>query len=158
MLNEYHSALKKARTDLAEAKMQLDSLTMLIERLEAFIAHAEILAGPRTAPLFESAQVPVPAPALPTEAAQGPIWKILVTALNGKKGRFTVPEAVAALDRIGRNIPSKNRATIVRNALKDKPTVFGKHGEGLYFVRGYENSPVAEHEGETGSMQEGVVH
>lgn len=161
MSNEYQSALKKARTDLADAKMQRDSLAMLIERLEAFIAHAEVLAGPRTAPLFENAHVPVPEPLPAPNSAQEPIWKALVTGLNGKKGRFTVPEGLAALDRIGRKINSKNRATIVRNAIKDKPSVFGKYSEGVYYVRGYEDHGAVDGnalESEGGAIEIVAVH
>lgn len=143
MMNTYESALTDARKELGAAKLQQEAITLRIERLEAFIAHAAALIEPRSAPLFAAANVPVPLPVV-EDASDGPLWKVLIMALNGKKPRFTVPEAVAALDRIGRKINSKNRGTIVRNAIKDKPLLFGRHGAGFYFVRGYESLPVNE--------------
>jgi hypothetical protein len=158
METAYESALREARSELAAAKAQRETLDLRIERLEAFIIHAAALASPRTAPLFESVSVPVPTPIAGGGVSDGPLWKVLIAALNGKKGRFTVPEAVAALDRIGRKINSKNRGTIVRNAIKDKPSLFGRYSEGQYFVRGYEVPPHSESSEEEGNLEQVAVH
>ena len=138
MMNAYESAFNDAREELSRAKQQQEAIGLRIERLEAFIAHAAALIEPRTAPLFAAASVSVPTPPAIEDSSRDPLWKVLITALNGKKGRFTIPEAVAALDRIGRVINSKNRGTIVRNAIKDKPALFGRHEVGYYYVKGHE--------------------
>jgi hypothetical protein len=142
--NHYQSALNDARIEIESAKKEAEAINLRISQLEAFIANAAALIGnsrPRTAPLFEAVKVAVPALVEPKMESPGPLWKAIVTALNGKKGNFTIPEAVSALERNGRTIQSKNKVQIVRNTVIHKESIFGKLEVGHYYVKGYQEAP-----------------
>jgi hypothetical protein len=91
--------------------------------------------------LFETAKpivAPVPTTALTERSStQPPLWKAIINALNGKKADFTVPEALAALERNGRRMLSPNRLNIIRNTLIQNKA-FGRLSPGHYYVRGFE--------------------
>ena len=74
-----------------------------------------------------------------------PLWRAIIASLNGKKGDFTVPDALTALERAGRFINSPNKKSIIRNALKQKPDKFRRLPvAGHYAVR--DNDHHAENE------------
>jgi hypothetical protein len=158
-VNAYQLALEQAKKELADAQSQQRQLSLRISQLEAIVTqlHAFIVKGNANAPspLFEAVAATTTAQdtgaqpesiAAPVASSAGdlpPLWKAILTALNGDKADFTVPQAVRALERNGRIIHSHNRLNIVRNTLIQREDLFGKHdpalfGPGHYFVRGFE--------------------
>jgi multidrug resistance efflux pump len=145
MPEPYTLALSKARAELEAANQEVKAANLRISQLEAVIAQLEALIAsakpvPMSLSFFE--ERPEHGDILPANKVLGPpvpLWKAIVSALNGKKADFTVPDACAALDRTGRFINSPNKKSIVRNALKQKPEMFVKLPEmGHYRVRGFE--------------------
>jgi hypothetical protein len=142
MPQSYSIALKDAREELDQAISQKKSLDLRVAQLEAVIAQLQALVdsspAPASKPLFE------PPARVQATGSPTPLWKAIVDSLNGFKGNFTVPIAVKSLERTGRHIESKNRLNIVRNTLKQREDIFGRHepekfGQGHYFVKGFEN-------------------
>jgi hypothetical protein len=148
-VNAYQLALDPARMELADAQRQQRSLNLRVSQLEALVSQLQSFLGQGTihnTPLFEVAtQDSVPTPVQPVSPnadphpGDPPIWKALMSALTDReKADFTAPQALEALTRTGRRIPSQNRLNIVRNILIGKENIFGRFGTGHYFVRGYE--------------------
>lgn len=145
IMNAYQLALEQGRKELEEAQRQQRLLNLRVSQLEALVTQLQafISKGETDAPLFDG-QGPnnlAPAPEASRNQPGGdvPIWKAIINALNGMKSDFTVPDALKALRRTGRDIPSRNRLNIIRNTLIHKEEVFGRHGKGHYYVRGFEN-------------------
>lgn len=142
-MDAYRLALEAARSELAGTQQRLKSLTLRVSQLESVVAQLEAITGDTGTP---------PVPSLPFQAPQQtiattpiapifdkvPLWKAIINALNGKKGNFTVPEAIAALERTGRHIISQNRVNIVRNTLIQNKA-FARIEPGRYCVVGYED-------------------
>jgi hypothetical protein len=152
MVDPYKSALLQARQDLTAAAQEAKRLTLRVAQLEAVVAQLEALISsspPSPVPLFEAASISVPerkVNAVPKDTPATPLWKAIVAALNGKKGDFTVPDALAALERNGRHVESPNRKNIVRNTLKQREDIFAKIGVGRFCVKGYEGQVHEEEE------------
>jgi hypothetical protein len=155
MAEIYYKTLDEARFELHCATQEAKRLTLRISQLEALIAQLEALIGsslPASAPLFEEPRPSLAVASQDRTAAQIPLWKAIIAALNGKKADFSVPEALAALERNGRHIESPNRKNIVRNTLIQRDDLFGRLGTGHYFVRGYEGTVIHE------EMENGAVN
>ena len=156
-MDAYGLALDQARKELAAAQPTLKALMLRVSQLESFVAQAEALTGGKPSvpsssspTLFEASKPPVAnAPvAVPSDktTTQPPLWKAIINALNGKKGDFTVPDALEALERTGRRIESQNRMNIIRNTIIQRKNEFGRLKTGHYFVRGFE---IGNEEGKT---------
>jgi hypothetical protein len=133
----YIRSIGAARRELEAINGECDRLGKRKAQLEAFIANAEpLLPRESDAPTLRFPEPTnlnrhvMPAP------AQMPMWRAIVFGINGKKQRFTVGDAIAALDRIGRPVTSKNKFQIVRAELKRKTDVFESVGTGVYAVKG----------------------
>jgi hypothetical protein len=143
--NVYERALAKAKSDLAALSVEFDKIAKKKAQLEAFIANAE--------PLLAMPQVPVSIaykPLAPQEKViPTPIWKSILNSINGKGASFTVHDAVAALDRIGKAPESPNRVQIVRNVLLTKKDNFEQIGPGRFRIkpRDQEEKEVASEKG-----------
>ena len=158
-MDAFRLALEQGTKELETAKSQQRVLAFRISQLEAIVAQlsAFIAKNPTDIPaipsmfgssakLFDSAEQAVAAispiqasiPQTVEAPEKVPLWKAIINALNGNKGDFSVPQAVKALERIGRIIESKNRLNIVRNTLIQRDDIFGRFGNGHYFVRGFE--------------------
>jgi hypothetical protein len=174
-MDAYQLAINQAKEELAEAQQKLKMLTLRVSQLESVVTQLEALtaAGSRErerGPLFaldgeilksnlprlsfqphdggaaqwsSTLTTAVPLPAEP----QPPLWKAIINALNGQKSDFTVPQALAALERTGRHIKSPNKLNIIRNTLIHSKA-FGRLGSGHYHVVGYEPKPFEEQEKE----------
>ena len=153
-MDAYRLAIEQARKELTEAQQKLKVITLRVSQLESLVTQLEALtlanAEPASPSLFSQDTVAPtvsaaakPVTVLQTEA-QPSLWKAIINALNGKKGDFTVPEAIAALERTGRHIASPNRVNIVRNTVIQNQKAFGKLSTGHYFVRGYEKEVPSE--------------
>lgn len=149
-MDAYRLALDQGRKELAQAQQSLKALSLRVSQLESIIAQLEVFTGgnePVPAPsLFEAPEsrlppvqnlVQVEHPSVQQPSVQAPLWKAIINALNGKKSDFTVPEAVAALERTGRRMLSPNRLNIVRNTVIQNKA-FGRLSTGHYYVRGFE--------------------
>jgi hypothetical protein len=155
-MDAYGLALDQARKELDEAQPKLKALMLRVSQLESFVAQAEALTGgnksPTSASLFEEAMPTVPALLIAASADQAtappPLWKAIINALDGKKGDFTVPEALGALARTGRLIESQNRMNIIRNTIIQRKREFGRLKTGHYFVRGFERTDISANEKE----------
>jgi hypothetical protein len=151
-MDAYSLALDQARKELVDAQSKLKALMLRVSQLESFVAQAEALMGGELKPisqdLFEASRehtaVPPSVASTVQSGDQPPIWKAIINALNGKKGDFTVPEALAALERTGRHIQSPNRLNIIRNTIIQRDKEFGRLGIGHYFVRGFQNTTAVE--------------
>lgn len=143
-MDAYHLAIEQARKELAEAQLKLKSLTLRVSQLEAVVTQLEALTAPKTASPDPSqlgivaltSALNLVAPTAQQIDLQ-PLWKAIINALNGKKADFTVPDALAALERTGRRINSPNRLNIVRNTLIQNKA-FRRISPGHYCVVGYE--------------------
>jgi hypothetical protein len=144
-MDAYRLALDQGREELAEAQKSLKVLTLRVSQLESIVAQLEAFTGGNT-PTSDPFQLEIPrlvstpvqtSSALQRTSVPPPLWKAIINALNGKKGNFTVPEAIAALERTGRHIFSENRTNIVRNTLIQNKA-FGRLSPGHYYVMGYE--------------------
>lgn len=145
-MDAYHLAIEQARQELAEAQLRLKSLTLRVSQLEAVVTQLEALTAPKTASpdasqlgiaaLNSAPPLSLVAPSAHQSDIQ-PLWKAIINALNGKKSDFTVPDALAALERTGRHINSPNRLNIVRNTLIQNKA-FRRIKQGHYCVLGYE--------------------
>lgn len=144
-MDAYELALQQARKELADGRDAQRRIAFRVSQLEAIVTQLQALIAKGNAnspsPLFDSTDV-TDAPAMPVgqaeEAANWPLWKAIINALNGLKGDFTVPQALKALERNGRTIESRNRLNIIRNTLIQREDIFGRLGTGHYFVRGFE--------------------
>jgi len=148
-MDAYQLAIDQARTELAQAQQKLKALTLRVSQLESVVTQLEALTvahvTPKTPLLFNASTASIPnalaVPIAPTNTSevQPPLWKAIVNALNEKKSDFTVPDALAALERTGRSIGSPNRLNIIRNTLIHNKA-FGRLGVGHYYVMGYEET------------------
>jgi hypothetical protein len=127
----------------------LKGIQLRIAQLDSLVAQLEALTGPpkpESGQLFETPKPSLPpvvvSPAKEVPQAQIPLWKAIVNSLNGKKGDFTVPEAIAALERTGRHIESPNRTQIVRNTLIQNKNFGRLEVPGHYYVVGFEDTGV----------------
>jgi hypothetical protein len=142
-MDAYRLALEQARSELAGTQQKLKSLTLRVSQLESVVAQLEAITGDTGTPLIPSLPFQPPQQAIATTPIapildKVPLWKAIINALNGKKGNFTVPEAIAALERTGRHIISENRVNIVRNTLIQNKA-FARIASGHYCVVGYED-------------------
>jgi hypothetical protein len=161
-MDAYRLAIDQARTELAESQQKLKALTLRVSQLESVVTQLEALTAMGIIPA-PSSQFELPKPSVPlappataspvkVPEVQPPLWKAVINALNGKKGDFTVPDALAALERTGRRIGSPNRLNIIRNTLIQNKA-FGRLGTGHYYVVGYEETgaPINEKEAPKGT-------
>jgi hypothetical protein len=143
MSNPYQLALAAAKNELGTVQQEAKRLTLRVSQLEALVAQLDALISSSTpiTPFFPE-MVGDGVPALPANRLEAPqpLWKAIIAALNGKKGDFTVPDAIAALERTGRHIVSPNRVNIVRNTLIQNKA-FSRIGSGHYRVIGHEEMP-----------------
>jgi len=145
-MDAYELALEQARKELTEAQTAQRHIALRVAQLEAVVTQLQALiakgSAGTSAPLFDSSasagESPAPASPQRTEIAEWPLWKAIINALNGQKGDFTVPQALKALERNGRTVPSRNRLNIIRNTLIQRNDLFGRSATGHYFVRGFE--------------------
>jgi hypothetical protein len=141
-MDAYRLAIEQARKELAEAQQKLKTFSLRVSQLESLVAQLEAItlnAQEALPPpnLFElTARMPEPAAGIHSKPEPPPLWRAIINALNGKKSGFTVPEAIAALERTGRHIASPNRSNIVRNTVIHNKA-FGRLGSGRYYVLGY---------------------
>lgn len=147
-MDAFQLALEQGEKALADAQNQQKKLALEISQLEAIVTQLRAYlgrGGNGSTPLFNAKEPIVAAvtPPTPTNQTENrpPLWKAIVNALNGKKGDFSVPEALHALERTGRIIESQNRLNIIRNTLIQREDIFGRLGTGHYFVRGFEAKP-----------------
>jgi len=161
-MDAYRLAIDQARTELAEAQQKLKALTLRVSQLESVVTQLEALTVTSSIPKLPT-QFELPKPSVPaapasvtvpanTPEVQPPLWKAIINALNGKKSDFTVPDALAALERTGRRIASPNRLNIIRNSLIQNKA-FGRLGTGHYYVVGYEAMGAATNEKEAASEE-----
>lgn len=122
--SSYVQAVKDAKAELAAMTAEFERLSKHKARLEAFIANGEPLAYPNGA--HTAADV--------AEKDQ-PIWKAIKLSINGKGDGFTVGDALAALERIGRPVEGKHKFQTVRNILQKKTDVFEKTGVGKFALK-----------------------
>ena len=132
MATVYEMALSNAKSELQSIRKQFDTLAQRKEKLENFIAITESLMGP-------SAQAELPLPVLDRgpavrEGEKVPLWKTIKFAINGEGNAFSVSDALAALERIGKPVTSPNKMQIVRNAIVKREDVFRKLSAGTYCV------------------------
>ncbi len=140
-IDQAKDELTDARERLKALTLRVSQLESVVTQLEALTAAASPARGPmlfdaqvnnpKTGPFSGYFPVgttivtgriidtdwPLKAPANTPVEPPPPLWKAIVNALNGKKSDFTVPEAIAALERTGRHVASPNRLNIVRNTL-----------------------------------------
>jgi hypothetical protein len=140
----YKLALSQARQELESTNRELKTISLRASQLEAVVAQLEALIAssrPIALSLFlhphVGPELDDPLPDL--KGPETPLWRAAISGLNGKKGDFTVSDAIAALERTGRFINSPNKKAIVRNALKQRPDKFQKlETPGHYCVIGFE--------------------
>lgn len=154
-MDAYRLALEQGEKELAEAQNQHRRIALRVSQLEALVTQLRafvVKGGSVDTPLFDSSTptvtAVVPGATVNTADNRAPLWKAIITALNGQKGDFTVPNALMALERTGRIIESKNRLNIIRNTLIQRNDLFGKLGTGHYFVHGFEKKNSEENEKE----------
>ena len=153
MKSAYQTALAEAKEELVVVNREAKRLTLRSSQLEAVVAQLEALiasAEPSPVPLFDAASVPVPSAPPVAKEPQLPLWKAIVAALNENKSDFTVPDAIKALERLGRRIESKHRLNIVRNTMIQRDDIFGRLATGHYFVRAFEGGVIKEKEKKEG--------
>ena len=126
-------AVADAASELAALRQEYDRLAKRKAQLEAFIANAEPLL-PRKENALRSPERASGAFHIPTNEPL-PIWKAIMLSINGKHTRFTVKDALAGLERIGRPIESANKFQIARAVLMRRPENFQKIGKGLFRVK-----------------------
>jgi len=140
-MNAYQLALEQGRRELSTAQKELKTLQLRVSQLESIVTQLEAFTSVNSTE--DSSQFSLldvsPITTSNMSSDQPPLWKAIINALNGNKGDFTVPQAVAALERTGRVIASTNRNNIVRNTIIHNKN-FGRLGTGHYYVIGYENS------------------
>jgi hypothetical protein len=118
------------------------------------VTQLEALTAPKTTPpnpsqlgIVATDSTPLILSAAIPQSETQPLWKAIINAMNGKKSDFTVPDALAALERTGRHINSPNRLNIVRNTLIQNKA-FRRISPGHYCVVGYESLQTRSNEEE----------
>jgi hypothetical protein len=127
-------ALGEARHELEGLRAEFERIAKRKAQLEAFIANAEPLVPVNVATL-EFPKQELPPFVLPAKEPNAPIWKSITLAINGKGESFSVKDALAALERIGRPVESPNKFQIVRAVLKKKTDNFEQIAPGLFRMK-----------------------
>jgi hypothetical protein len=143
MASVYEMALSNAKGELHTIRKQFDELAQRKEKLENFIAITEALMGPSA-----QAQLPLPVPdraPMAQESDRTPLWKMIKFAINGDGNAFSVSDAIAALERIGKPVTSPNKMQIVRNAIMKRGDVFRKLSAGTYCVIDQKSEVLKDH-------------
>jgi hypothetical protein len=149
-MDAFQLALAQGREELLKAQQTLKEMNLRVSQLESVVTQLEALTAgaatsdsskPNAPTLFETPRTIIATGRVVAHAGrvgiQPPLWRAIINALNGKKANFTVPEALAALERNGRRMLSPNRLNIIRNTLIQNKA-FGRLSPGHYYVKGFE--------------------
>jgi hypothetical protein len=128
----YEMALSNAKAELQTLRTQFDTLAKRKEQLEAFIANTEPLVAAASQVRVFTVKREIFAGGEVEKSM--PLWKTIKLAINGNGSAFSVGDAIAALERIGKPVKSPNKIQIVRNALIKRTDTFIKLSPGTYAV------------------------